>query len=368
MYNHQQGGSSSYDYPSYSTTSSEHQAPLAQAPGRTVRSSISQAQHQTNFQSPSSYASPATYAPASYNIHSTHAQQWQPESWAPQQYAQPFTPQPMHAEMTYASATPRGDPPPPISPPDTRSFAPSNLTPSQEPRRQDSGYTQPLPVSSNTASPPRNRRRDMDTPLMAPVTATTSGLDFMKPCLPNAKAHYSQMQDSYRLIMDSTNSLINNGAMSSSRPPPAESMERMLQSANYGMQVLQSAIAESNPDMRPATGMGDKDVPASKRQKGDEHAQEGQTCLGCGATSTPEWRRGPLGPRTLCNACGLVYAKLLKKRTRGDARPRGGQSGGQSSQHAMDEANPLSSGGSEDEDSYGSQDRRSDFGEHGMRG
>ncbi|KAI0698374.1 hypothetical protein BC835DRAFT_1269062, partial [Cytidiella melzeri] len=38
----------------------------------------------------------------------------------------------------------------------------------------------------------------------------------------------------------------------------------------------------------------------------------GQTCLGCGATSTPEWRRGPMGPRTLCNACGLVYAKLVR--------------------------------------------------------
>ena len=24
-------------------------------------------------------------------------------------------------------------------------------------------------------------------------------------------------------------------------------------------------------------------------------SQEGQTCLGCHATSTPEWRRGPLG-------------------------------------------------------------------------
>ncbi|OSX72965.1 hypothetical protein BU14_0390s0003, partial [Porphyra umbilicalis] len=28
-------------------------------------------------------------------------------------------------------------------------------------------------------------------------------------------------------------------------------------------------------------------------------------CLSCGATSTPMWRSGPEGPRTLCNACGL---------------------------------------------------------------
>jgi hypothetical protein len=51
---------------------------------------------------------------------------------------------------------------------------------------------------------------------------------------------------------------------------------------------------------------------------------EGQRCLGCKATSTPEWRRGPLGPRTLCNACGLVYAKIIKRRVKeqvGNAGP-----------------------------------------------
>ncbi|EDR05583.1 uncharacterized protein LACBIDRAFT_302899 [Laccaria bicolor S238N-H82] len=51
----------------------------------------------------------------------------------------------------------------------------------------------------------------------------------------------------------------------------------------------------------------------SSYQKVDDTVQEGQTCLGCNATSTPEWRRGPMGPRTLCNACGLVYAKLQPK-------------------------------------------------------
>lgn len=58
----------------------------------------------------------------------------------------------------------------------------------------------------------------------------------------------------------------------------------------------------------------------------------------------------------------------LKKRARGEPRSRGNDNGGQSSQQPMEDPNALSSGGSEDEDSYGSQDRRSDFGDHGRRG
>lgn len=30
-------------------------------------------------------------------------------------------------------------------------------------------------------------------------------------------------------------------------------------------------------------------------------------CLHCGSTSTPQWREGPLGRSTLCNACGVRY-------------------------------------------------------------
>ncbi|CAO3694273.1 unnamed protein product [Umbelopsis ramanniana] len=36
-------------------------------------------------------------------------------------------------------------------------------------------------------------------------------------------------------------------------------------------------------------------------------------CHSCNITETPEWRRGPDGARTLCNACGLHYAKLTKR-------------------------------------------------------
>lgn len=37
------------------------------------------------------------------------------------------------------------------------------------------------------------------------------------------------------------------------------------------------------------------------------------TCAQCLLTQTPEWRRGPKGSRTLCNACGLYYLKLVRK-------------------------------------------------------
>ena len=36
-------------------------------------------------------------------------------------------------------------------------------------------------------------------------------------------------------------------------------------------------------------------------------------CFHCGEVQTPEWRRGPYGNRTLCNACGLYYRKLIKR-------------------------------------------------------
>lgn len=36
-----------------------------------------------------------------------------------------------------------------------------------------------------------------------------------------------------------------------------------------------------------------------------------------GTLDSPEWRKGPSGPKTLCNACGLRWAKKEKKKTPG---------------------------------------------------
>lgn len=36
-------------------------------------------------------------------------------------------------------------------------------------------------------------------------------------------------------------------------------------------------------------------------------AQAIRKCLHCEITKTPQWRAGPMGPKTLCNACGVRY-------------------------------------------------------------
>jgi hypothetical protein len=53
-------------------------------------------------------------------------------------------------------------------------------------------------------------------------------------------------------------------------------------------------------------------MPEVKKRRG--RAAPPGRCHSCNRMETPEWRRGPDGARTLCNACGLHYAKLERKR------------------------------------------------------
>ncbi|KAL0092366.1 GATA-type zinc finger transcription factor [Phycomyces blakesleeanus] len=52
---------------------------------------------------------------------------------------------------------------------------------------------------------------------------------------------------------------------------------------------------------------------AEKRRFTDTIEQK--ICVGCSTTNAPEWRKGPKGPKTLCNACGLRWAKASRKKS-----------------------------------------------------
>lgn len=41
----------------------------------------------------------------------------------------------------------------------------------------------------------------------------------------------------------------------------------------------------------------------------DQPAPAGHVCTNCQATSSPLWRHGPKGPKTLCNACGIRFKR-----------------------------------------------------------
>lgn len=84
-----------------------------------------------------------------------------------------------------------------------------------------------------------------------------------------------------------------------------------------------------------------------KRTVAEQHV-----CVTCGRTDSPEWRKvrvpvmcsysapsasyvyrveqGPMGPKTLCNACGLRWAKKARKNGDGEGEGDGAQNGGSS--------------------------------------
>lgn len=72
---------------------------------------------------------------------------------------------------------------------------------------------------------------------------------------------------------------------------------------------------ESNP---PVSGLGGANDPggsvATLAAVAAAAAAQTKSCTGCGKSNSPEWRRGPSGHKTLCNACGLRYARSLTRR------------------------------------------------------
>ncbi|KAJ7074077.1 white collar 2 type of transcription factor [Mycena amicta] len=80
--------------------------------------------------------------------------------------------------------------------------------------------------------------------------------------------------------------------------------------------IVHSPQVYSNDD-NPAIGSSsnveeDEEVSRKKKIPKKMGPSEQYACITCGRTDSPEWRKGPSGPKTLCNACGLRWAKQFK--------------------------------------------------------
>eukprot|EP00877_Chromochloris_zofingiensis_P008619 jgi/Chrzof1/400/Cz01g14140.t1 len=51
---------------------------------------------------------------------------------------------------------------------------------------------------------------------------------------------------------------------------------------------------------------------AARQQMSSSASPKMKACAQCGTTRTPQWREGPLGPKTLCNACGVKRVRAMK--------------------------------------------------------
>ncbi|MBA0764449.1 hypothetical protein Gotri_013803 [Gossypium trilobum] len=81
--------------------------------------------------------------------------------------------------------------------------------------------------------------------------------------------------------------------------------------------VLSPTVSSPEPDIivpvqpLPSNQPGKKPVKttssSSKKKDGGETSSDGRKCLHCATDKTPQWRTGPMGPKTLCNACGVRY-------------------------------------------------------------
>lgn len=76
------------------------------------------------------------------------------------------------------------------------------------------------------------------------------------------------------------------------------------------LMVSSPSPATSSSESGPSPG-GQKKQPAltKRRESGGPESGPGEVrrCLHCAAEKTPQWRTGPMGPKTLCNACGVRY-------------------------------------------------------------
>nr|DAZ89851.1 TPA_inf: white collar-2 [Zymoseptoria tritici IPO323] len=84
----------------------------------------------------------------------------------------------------------------------------------------------------------------------------------------------------------------------------------------------------------------DRDREGAKKEKKKLKVADEYVCADCGTLDSPEWRKGPKGPKTLCNACGLRWAKKEKKRSGVDDGNTSSPGGGSMSMHA---STPLGS-------------------------
>ncbi|KAM0944681.1 putative transcription factor C2C2-GATA family [Dioscorea sansibarensis] len=98
-------------------------------------------------------------------------------------------------------------------------------------------------------------------------------------------------------------------APSSTTGTPARGRMRSKRSraANVSWSSRLPILPSSSSELEPIAVAAPPRQPKPVKKKDPATATVKRKCLHCESEETPQWRAGPMGPKTLCNACGVRY-------------------------------------------------------------
>lgn len=143
---------------------------------------------------------------------------------------------------------------------------------------------------------PREKVGNLDVNRSKPAAKKFTVLDLPKPVCTKARSKRSRRPSGY---IWSLGLILLTESLSSSLYP-SHSQDSSLTSSVMNFEVVENTDS-FHPFQKP---------PSLKRQKKNpvcDSSDSLRTCTHCLVQNTPQWRTGPLGPKTLCNACGVRF-------------------------------------------------------------
>ncbi|KAH9933386.1 uncharacterized protein B0H18DRAFT_643655 [Fomitopsis serialis] len=232
---------------------------------------------------PPGYPAHPPYGPPTYGVAPAPPGPWTGEGWTHHPHYPP--PHPPGQDHPYSSNGSRPDPPAE----EHRPYPPPPARGEERP---------PRPAEAPPQSKVRNGR-ESEPPAPGPSRSPPLGMDFGK------------LIEQYGILLETTASLTH-PSNSPRLSIPQEIMERMIQAGAFGLQTLEAASRRAAPASlrarRRATTPRRKArvMETTPRRDSPRHLakMERVNVSGVQCHLHSEWRRGPMGPRTLCNACG----------------------------------------------------------------
>ncbi|XP_057528078.1 GATA transcription factor 12-like [Amaranthus tricolor] len=132
-------------------------------------------------------------------------------------------------------------------------------------------------------------------------------------------SNFVEESDLHKLQFIPTNVSNQPGPLQSGPNPPtnvpakARSKRSRIAPCDFSTRLLivsspSPATSSSETGLNPSPGPKKQSSKRRENGAGPECGPgEVRRCLHCAAEKTPQWRTGPMGPKTLCNACGVRY-------------------------------------------------------------